>query len=269
LIKTNACFYWGPSTGQTTDLRVISGLIDYLRDKFGRDIMIRVGEADGSAMKVKHVFDVLNYVELARQKHVELINLSEGEKFEKEVTVAGRKVVLPFSRSILDSDMIVNVPKMKTHPLTIMTCCLKNVYGIIYEPHKYRNYHSFLDVAIVAANKVVRPNLNVVDAVVAGGRQPFRLGCLLAGTDPLAVDSVTAKIMGYNPSRIPHLALARKEGLSETSEVTLVGEDPEPFRDIFPRRNVRLEMKTVAILYSLLSFYSRIVGDIIPPSMEK
>jgi uncharacterized protein (DUF362 family) len=247
---------------------VVSGIIDYLRDRFGEDILIRVGEADASAMKVKHVFELLNYVGLARQKRVELVNLSEGEKFEKEVTVARRKIVLPFSRTILDSDMVVNVPKMKTHPLTTLTCCLKNVYGMIYEPHKYR-YHSYLDEVIVAANKIVRPHLNVVDAVVAAGKHPFRLGCLLAGTDPLAVDSVSARIMGYEPSEVSHLGLAGKEGVGEIREVTVVGEDPRRFREAFPKRNVRLQMKTVAILYSLLSFYSRVVGDIIPPSMEK
>jgi uncharacterized protein (DUF362 family) len=268
LIKTNACFYWNSSTGQTTDLRVISAVIDWLRDRFGEDVTIKLGEADASAMKVKRVFEVLNYVALARQKRVELVNLSEGEKFEKEVTVARKKIVLPFSKTILDSDMVVNVPKMKTHPLTTLTCCLKNVYGMIYEPHKYR-YHSYLDEVIVAANKIVRPHLNVVDAVVAAGKHPFRLGSLLAGTDSLAVDSVSARIMGYEPSQISHLALAGKEEVGETREITLVGEDPERLRAVFPRRNVSLEMKSVAILFALLSFYSRVVGDIIPPAMEK
>ena len=268
LIKTNACFYWDSSTGQTTDLRVISGIIDYMRDRFGNDITIRVGEADASAMRVKHVFDVLKYDEVARQKRVELVNLSEGEKFEKEVTLAGRKILLSFSKKILESDMIINVPKMKTHPLTILTCCLKNVYGMIYESHKYR-YHKYLDQAIVGANKVIRPHLNVVDGVIASARQPIKLGCLLAGTDPLAVDSISAMIMGYDPSKIPHLALARREKVGETGEITIVGEDPGKFREVFPTRNVKMEMKTVTILYSLLSAYSRVVGDIIPPSMEK
>jgi uncharacterized protein (DUF362 family) len=268
LIKTNACFYWNSSTGQTTDLRVISAVIDWLRDRFGENITIKIGEADASAMKVKRVFEVLNYVALARQKRVELVNLSEGERFEKEVTVATKKIVLPFSKTILDTDMVVNVPKMKSHPITTMTCCLKNVYGMIYEPYKYQ-YHSRLNQVIVAANKIVRPDLNVVDALVVAGRHPFRLGSLLAGTDPLAVDSVSAKIMGCQPSKITHLALAGKERVGQTRDITVVGEDPERLRAVFPRRNVSLEMKSATILLALLSFYSRIVGDIVPPAMEK
>ena len=268
MIKTNACFYWDSSTGQTTDLRVISGVIDWLRDRFGKDVTIRIGESDASAMRVKHVFNVLNYVTLARLKHVELINLSEGEKFEREISVTGRKIALQFSKTILDSDMIVNIPKMKSHPIAAMTCCLKNIYGIIYEPYKWQ-YHTYLDQVIVAANRIIKVDLHVVDAVIARGKYPFKLGLILTGTNALAVDSVSARIMGYEPSSISHLKLAAKEGLGQMQGLDVVGDNPEHFRAVFPRRNVALENKTLPILYNLLTLYSRAVGDIIPPAMEK
>jgi uncharacterized protein (DUF362 family) len=268
LIKTNACFYWDSSTGQTTDLRVISAVIDWLRERYGQDVTIRIGEADASAMRVRHVFEVLNYVELAKQKRSELVNLSEGEKFEKEVTVGKKKIVFPFSKMISNSNMLVNVPKMKSHPITAMTCCLKNVYGMIYEPYKWQ-YHTYIDQAIVAANKIIRPDLNVVDGVVANGKRPVKLGLLLAGTDPVAVDSVSAKIMGYEPSEISHVVLAEKEGVGKSKEIAVVGEDPEQFRSVFPRRNVAMEKRYIPILLGLLSLYSRVAGDIIPPAMEK
>lgn len=267
LIKTNACFYWNSSTGQTTDLRVISGIIDWLRERYGQDVSIRIGEADASVMKVNHAFEVLSYGELAQQQHVELINLSHGEKVEQEVSVGKRKITLSFSKTVLGSDMLVNVPKLKSHPITSMTCCLKNVYGMIYEPYKWQ-YHTYLDQAIVAANKIARADLNVVDGVVANGKHPFRLGALLAGTDPVAVDAVAARIMGYEPSDISHVALAEKERVGVSNGVTVVGEDIEGFRRVFPKRNVSLERRYIPLLLSLLALYSRLTSDIIPPAME-
>lgn len=267
LIKTNACFYWDSSTGQTTDLRLISGIIDWLRETYGRDVSIRIGEADASVMKVNHAFEVLGYEKLARQQKVELINLSTGEKFEEGVSVGKRKITLSFSKTIQGSDLLVNVPKLKSHPITSMTCCLKNMYGIVYEPYKWQ-YHTYLDQAIVAANKIVRADLNVVDGLVANGKHPFRLGALIAGTDPVAVDSVAAKVMGYEPREITHVALAEKERVGVSSEITVVGEDIEGFRRVFPKRNVSFEKRYIPVLLGLLSLYSRVTGDIIPPAME-
>ena len=60
-VKVNLCYYWHAATGYTTDPRVVAGVIDMLREIYGKDIGIKVVEADATAMKTNHVFLMLGY----------------------------------------------------------------------------------------------------------------------------------------------------------------------------------------------------------------
>jgi len=82
VIKPNLCYYWNASTGYTTDPKVVATLIDYLREKLG-DMPIKIAEADATAMKTKHSFEMLGYTKLAKEKGVELFNLSTDRVIEK------------------------------------------------------------------------------------------------------------------------------------------------------------------------------------------
>ena len=70
VIKPNLMYYWDSSTGNTTDPKLVSAIIDYVREKFGEDVSIKVAEADASAMRTKYVFPVLGYDRLAAEKNV-------------------------------------------------------------------------------------------------------------------------------------------------------------------------------------------------------
>ena len=152
VIKPNLCYYWDYSTGETTDPRVVSAIIDYVRGRTGKDARILVAEADASAMRTKYAFKVLGYDRLSSDKDVELLNLSEGETVEREVTVRGEKIALSVNKVLLDSDLTINVPKLKYHRSVGLTCALKNMFGSIAVPRKAR-YHSRLSDVIVAINK--------------------------------------------------------------------------------------------------------------------
>ena len=141
VIKPNLCYYWDYSTGQTTDPRIVSAIIDVLRERAGGDINICIAESDASAMKTRHSFKMLGYSKLAAEKNVELVNLSEGEIVNKEVEIAGDLFSLPVNQILIDSDFIVNVPTLKTHREIGFTCALKNMFGVISKPRKY-SYHN-------------------------------------------------------------------------------------------------------------------------------
>ena len=57
-IKPNLCYYWDSETGYTTDPRVVAGIIDYVRERCGKDADIKVVESDASAMRIKYAFPV-------------------------------------------------------------------------------------------------------------------------------------------------------------------------------------------------------------------
>ncbi|MEM4733643.1 MAG: DUF362 domain-containing protein, partial [Candidatus Bathyarchaeia archaeon] len=97
VLKPNMCYYWDYSTGETTDPRVVSAVIDYVRSRFGSDVDIYVAEADATAMKTKYGFKILGYDRLCQKKNVKLQNLSEGNIVDVKVKVNGKELVLPIN----------------------------------------------------------------------------------------------------------------------------------------------------------------------------
>jgi uncharacterized protein (DUF362 family) len=266
-IKPNLCYYWDAATGYTTDPTIVSGIIDYLRENIGQDVKIKIVEADASAMQTKYAFPILGYTKLAEEKRVELLNLSEDTIVEREVKVNGRKFSFKIPLTLLESDLFINVPKMKIMRATHITCALKNVFGCIALPRKV-TYHPFLEEAIVGINKILKPDLSLVDGLVALGRFPVRLGLLVTGENPFSVDWVAAQVMGYNPRRIKFLNLAVKEGFGNPNDIVVRGEKIKTFREHFPSENNAVSKVKISLQFSLLRTYSRLVGDIIPPSLD-
>ena len=171
VIKPNLCYYWNASTGETTDSRVVCAVIKYIRERIGNDVNITVAEADASAMRTKFAFSVLGYDELCQKNKVALKNLSEGNIISKTVQVGKTEVTLPFNELLLNADLVVNVPKLKTHNFIGVTCAMKNIFGSISKPRKYV-YHSNIENVIVAANKIIKSDIVVVDGLVVRGSCP-------------------------------------------------------------------------------------------------
>lgn len=270
-IKANLCYYWDSLTGYTTDRRLVSSLIDLLRGKYGlQDADIKVVEADATAMRTSHVFKMLRYEELATEKRVTLVNLSEGKVIEKTVNVNGKEISLKIPECLLNihgKDIFINMPKMKIMSHTTISCAMKNLFGCMAAPRKIA-YHPMLDEAIVAMNKVLKPDLTVVDGIVALSNVPVKMNLIVAGLTPFSVDWTVSRIMGYNPSWISYLRLARREGLGNSKGIVLKGEDLSELRKMWPHVNAfRLKWQNKLQL-KLLRTYCKIVGDVIPPFLE-
>jgi len=248
VIKPNMCYYWDYSTGQTTDPRFVGALIDVIRDKTTSNVEISIVESDASAMRCKYVFKMLGYEQLAKNRNVRLVNLSE-DSFETVQVKAGKQSFkLPVAKTILQADFKINVPKIKyTSDPIKLTCALKNIFGCIPFPRKSR-YHSRLGETIVAANKAMQFDLCVVDGNIVSGIQPRRLGFLMAGRDPVAVDAAAAKIAGLNPRSIEYLQLAQQEGLGTTHYVEK-GLPLNYFGKYYPRKN--LHTKFIGMAYKV------------------
>jgi uncharacterized protein (DUF362 family) len=267
-IKVNLCYYWHASTGYTTDPRVVGGLIDYVRERYGKDVHIRVVEADGTAMRTKYAFLMLGYEELAKRKNVELFNLSQDEIKEEKVRVNGHEISYQIPQSLLKSDLFINVPKLKIMRETKITCALKNIYGCIAYPRKII-YHPILNEAIVGINKILRPNLTIVDGIVALGRFPIKLGLIMASRDPFSIDWIASQIMGFNPSKVEFLKIALREKLGNLDGVETRGEDMVSFMKLFPKGSFFSSKHWWNVQFKLFNLYAKLVGDVVPPMLEK
>jgi uncharacterized protein (DUF362 family) len=270
IIKPNLCYYWDYSTGETTDPRIVSALIDYIRETLGKDTQIVIAEADASAMKTRHAFKMLGYEKLSKIKNVDLVNLSEGKIIKREVSVNGEKFALAVNELLLGSNFVLNVPKLKYHRLVGTTCALKNIYGAIATPNKYI-YHSNLSKIIVAINKIVKSNLTLVDGIIALGKYPKKLGVTIASDDALAADFTAAEILGYNPERINYLKLAKREKVGNVNNINLIENETSlsDIKRLFPKKSYLWNKISWQLQLAILKAYARLADDVIPPVLEQ
>jgi len=266
-IKPNLAYYWDANTGYTTDPRVVAALIDWVREEVGEGVDIKVVEADASAMRTHLAFRTLGYNKLAEQKKVELFNLSKDTIVEKKVLVNGREIEYKVPRLLLDTDLFINVPKLKIMREVRITCAMKNMFGCIAYPRKMI-YHPYLNEAVVGINKVLRPHLNVVDGIVGLGRFPIKLDLIMASVDRFSTDWVASRIMGLSPGDVPFLRISEKEKIGNSMGIEVVGEKIDTFSEIFPSEGFIATKYLWGVQLWLLNLYTKIVGDIMPPIME-
>jgi|SRR5208283_1125040 len=141
------------------------------------------------------------------------------------------------SQAVLDADIIISLPKFKTHGLTVMTGAVKNSYGFLPGAqkamlHKAAGSPSRFHEAIVDVFRLRVPDLFIVDAVVGmEGNGPASLdlrniGLILASDNAVALDAVIATIMGCEPGRLRFLQKAKEAGLGDydLSTIKVIGE---------------------------------------------
>jgi len=229
LIKPNLCDLISCHAGATTDPVLVSGLIDYLRKD--SDPKISIVESDHWVADADTEFEYLGYSSLAEERGVDTVNLSK---------IPRRRVKIPFSsyyddlsipEIFFDADKFISFAKLKTHHFEGISGVLKNQFGCIPQRYKAR-YHPFLPEILAALNLIIRPDLCLVDGIVAmeglgpSAGDPKRLGIILAGFDPVGVDSVVARIAGLSPKEVPHLGRSRELGVGDfASDSDIVGEE--------------------------------------------
>lgn len=141
------------------------------------------------------------------------------------------------SRAVLEADILISLPKFKTHGLTVISGAVKNSYGILPGAQKARlhkeagtpeRFHDML----VDVFRLRIPELFIVDAVVGmEGNGPASpdlrdIGLLLASDNAVALDAIIAAMMGLEPGRLRFLQKAREAGLGDIdiSAIDLIGE---------------------------------------------
>ena len=232
LIKPNLCVGIDNSGGATTNIQLIRALVDEILREKGNSA-IRIVESNSESKYVEKAFNNLGYRKLeeeylANGHDVSLVNLSKEPN--KTISIDGlhfKKVKLP--KILLGRRLFISVAKAKTHELTQITGVLKNQFGCLPEKDK-TVYHRYIDKVIVDLNRVIKPDLNIVDGVVGmegvyKGRLK-QLGVIICGRDPVSVDATLARVMTFNPLKIKHIVLAERYGLGSTRPA-IVGEKIE------------------------------------------
>ena len=236
LIKPNYINSEHPSTGITTDCRVIEGIVKFLR---GRNIeKIIIGEGSGWADTFQ-AFKVAGVDAVAERWDLELIDLNKDEFIEVNPPnpLALKKVKI--AKTALEST-IISVPKLKPHRIATVTLSLKNMMGALASKGSMHRGNLSKNIADLAS--ILTPSISVVDGIIAGeghetSGDPIEMNLVIAGTDPVAVDSTGAVVMDIAPADVKHLRFAEKKGLGTCNlgEITILGEPMERVKRKFRR----------------------------------
>jgi uncharacterized protein (DUF362 family) len=219
VIKPNICACVVKSGFAVTDVKVVEALMNLVLEE-DRNLSIKIVESDSESKFADEAFEKFGYKSLEEKMRksgfdVSLVNLSHSRTIPVKLDgLYFKDPELP--NLITGSKYFVSIAIAKTHYLTFITGTLKNLFGLL--PRKDQSfYHANINEVIVDLNRLVRPDLCVVDARVGlegwEGPKTRRLNTFILGRKSASVDATMARIMGFNPEKIRHLVEAEKYGL--------------------------------------------------------
>lgn len=213
--------------GATTSPWVLEGVVRTIRDWVGA---LYVVESDQVVVDVEKALRLNRIDRVCREYDLTWVNMTRAP-MQRVLLPNGRVLKELTVPEILLRTKLVTVPVMKTHNKTVITGAIKNQWGCL--PMFRHNYHLVLDAALADINAVVRPCFAVMDATIGlEGNSPKSgipkvVNRLLASGDCVALDAVAAKVMGFDPAGIGHLAecVAAGLGTADLEQITVSGDD--------------------------------------------
>lgn len=214
-------------------------LADVVKGLGGRPV---IAESSAVGVDTEKVIQASGYRAL-RGMGYEVVNLKKTSHVD--IPIPNGKVfkTLPFWELVQQADVIISVPKLKTHDQTEMTCAIKNLKGLLTDSGKKANHQEGLFEAVIDLMSAVKPKLAVVDAIICQegvgpvfGR-PVEMNLIIAGKDLVAVDATCAQLIGYKPSEtlLTVNAAARGLGTMDPGQIEVIGESLDSVKRRFLR----------------------------------
>ncbi|OIO02632.1 hypothetical protein COY52_02960 [Candidatus Desantisbacteria bacterium CG_4_10_14_0_8_um_filter_48_22] len=214
LLKPNLLLAGKPDSAITTHPSVLRAVTRIVKECGARPF---IGDNCGNAYaNVSKALEVAGFRNVALEEGAELLSLAKPVK-HGDFYVAD---------TIFGMDAIIDLPKLKTHNLTLFTGCIKNMFGILPGFYKgeihCKNPHpeDFAE-RMVEIFSIKKPVLGVMDAVYGmeghgpSGGKPKKIGLIMASYDCVSLDAVSSEIIGYNPLDIDTTRIAHQKGIGE------------------------------------------------------
>src|SRR6056297_2749012 len=214
--------------GATTDPEIVSGIIEYLKDKNFKNIMIMEGSWVGA--DTEQAFQYCGYKKLSQKYDISLYNLQKDNYIIKKY----KDLEIEIAETALNADYIINLPVLKGHCQTKITCALKNLKGCISNNEKRKFHRQGLYKPIAYLNKLLKQDLIIADGIYGDldfeeGGNPVKMNRIIVGSDPVLIDSFAANLLGYSTQEIEYITLAEKFGVGnsniEQAEIIEINKD--------------------------------------------
>ncbi|MBM7624899.1 DUF362 domain-containing protein [Sporohalobacter salinus] len=211
-LKPNLILDKKSDSGATTDPELVAGVIEYLQKQGINDILILEGSWVGA--KTTCAFEVCGYNDLAQKYDVPLYDLKDDEtqKYSSgnfEIEVCQKPMAV---------DYLINLPVLKAHCQTKITCALKNLKGCLPDLEKRRFHKLGLHQPIAHLNQILNSDLIIVDGIVGDltfeeGGNPVHMNRIITGKDSVLIDAYVARLLGFDTYEIDYIEIAERLGV--------------------------------------------------------
>lgn len=225
-----------PEAGCITQAEVTKALADYITERGAKVI---IAESSAVGVDSEKVIQGSGYKAL-RDEGYQVVDLKKSETVMLSIPSGVVFQEIESFREVLEADLIVSLPKLKTHDQTDMTCAIKKLKGLLSDKYKREMHMQGLFDGVVDLLSAVKPQLTVVDAIICQegigpvfGR-PVEMDLILASRDLVAADATCGRIIGFEPQEILLTAnsAARDLGKMRVDEIELLG---VPIEEVFRR----------------------------------
>jgi uncharacterized protein (DUF362 family)/NAD-dependent dihydropyrimidine dehydrogenase PreA subunit len=230
LVKPNLLLGQAPERHVTTNPVVVEKVLERLLDA---GAVPSLGDSP-SVQTAQQAAETAGLASVCRKLKVPVVDFAKPKWRDNPNGVVAKR--FPVSERVEEFDSIVNLPKLKTHMLTIYTGAVKNLFGCLAGKtksgfHVHYPTRELFSGMLVDLYQLLKPKLTIMDAVVGmqglgpSYGKPAHIGLILAGDDALALDCVAANIVGIQ-GRVPMLRIARERGIDSCSlsNITIKGE---------------------------------------------
>lgn len=221
LLKPNMLSAKAPEQAVTTHPTVLEAVVNEVQRVGGK---VWIGDSPSGVLKgVERCWENTGFLNVAEKTGSRLIKFEAAGTLVRERN--GRKYHI--AKAVLEADVIINLPKFKTHGFTLYTGAIKNLYGTLpgFQKalyHKALPHPDKFSQILVDLYDIIRPVLHLMDGITGmegngpstGNRR--NVGLLLASEDGIALDAVSSAIMGFKTGEVDAIRLAAGESLGET-----------------------------------------------------
>lgn len=253
VLKPNLAYPYPPPA--TTDPRVVEAVARLCLEAGAREVL--VGDSTSYSCKKIMGTGLWSNQDVIRQTGMADAALRAGARIADFDAAGWSRVVVPsgivlkevdISQVVLNADVLINIPAMKTHFETLVTLGIKNYHGIIPDHYKIQYHRDEISQKLVDIHKAVKTDLTVLDGLVAmeglGPRMgsSVQMNLILASTDVVAIDAITSEVMGIRSDEVETTRLADCQGIGcgTTDEIQVIGEEIEAVRRPFARPDIRI-----------------------------
>lgn len=238
LLKPNLLSGRAPERAVTTHPSIVAVVARLVKEAGGVPC---IGDSPGTG-SFRRVAEKTGITEVANRIGVELVEFGESVDVENRRGHVYKRFEI--AKASVEADVIINLPKLKTHSQMLLTLSVKNNFGLVVGKRKAK-WHlkaginvDFFAQMLLDLYLLIHPELTIVDGITGmegdgpGNGNPRNIGLIFAGVDCVAIDTIISHVVGVKPDDLYTTKVARQRGIGETNSkaIEILGENPEAVR---------------------------------------